>query len=173
MNPDYGQPDSVPTALIILFYAAPFIALVVFGFIGMLAERSHYKSIREREQNGHRIPITPTRTPDTNQIVAESRLVAASVVVSLDYFKRFLASLRNLFGGRVRSYESLMDRARREAVLRMQDECPDADMILNFRMETSSIANTRGKQGAGGVEVLAYGTMVRYASSETFPPKLN
>jgi len=173
MNPDYGQSDSVPTALIILFYAAPFIALVVFGFIGMFAERSHYKSIRQREQNGHRIPITPTRTLEPDRSVAESRLVAASVVVSLDYFKRFLANLRNLIGGRVRSYESLMDRARREAVLRMQDECPDADMILNFRMETSSIANTRGKRGAGGVEVLAYGTMVRYAAPETTPPKLS
>ena len=95
------------------------------------------------------------------------------MVVSLDYFKRFLASLRNLFGGRVRSYESLLDRARREAVLRMQDECPEADMILNFRMETSSIANTKGKQGAGGVEVLAYGTMVRYAAPETTPPKIS
>ncbi len=173
MTPDYGQSESVHTALIILFYAAPFIALVVFGFIGMLAERSHYKSIRQREQNGLRIPITPTRRLEAGHIVAESRLVAASVVVSLDYFKRFLANLRNLFGGRVRSYESLLDRARREAILRMQDECPDADMILNFRMETSSIANTRGKQGAGGVEVLAYGTMVRYAAPGTTPPKIS
>lgn len=173
MNPDYGQPDSVPVALIILFYAAPFIALVVFGFIGVLAERSHYQSIRDREQKGRRIPVTPTRTADADRIVEESRLVCASVVVSLDYFKRFLANLRNLFGGRVRSYESLLDRARREAILRMQDECPDADLILNFRMETSSIANTRGKQGAGGVEVLAYGTMVRYAATGTTPPKIS
>ncbi len=173
MNPDHGQSESVQTALIILFYAAPFIALLVFGFIGVLAERAHYKSIRRREQEGHRIPMTPTRTVEIDRIVAESRLVAASVVVSLDYFKRFLASLRNLFGGRVRAYESLLDRARREAILRMQDECPDADMILNFRMETSSIANTRGKQGAGGVGVLAYGTMVRYAAPNTIPPKIS
>ena len=41
-------------------------------------------------------------------------------MVSVDYFKRFLAGLRMIFGGRVSSYESLLDRARREALLRMR-----------------------------------------------------
>jgi uncharacterized protein YbjQ (UPF0145 family) len=172
MQPDYGNPDPVPTALILLFYAIPFIGLVLFGLIGAFTERAHFKSIRLREETGTRPPVSPTRTWEQDRIVAETRLVAASVVVSLDYFKRFLAKLRNLIGGRVRSYESLLDRARREAILRLQDECPGADIILNFRMETSSIANTRGKQGAGGVEVLAYGTMVKYAAPGTTPPRL-
>ena len=43
-------------------------------------------------------------------------LVAGSVVISEDYFKRIVSSLQSLFGGRLRSYESLVDRARREAV---------------------------------------------------------
>ena len=37
-------------------------------------------------------------------------------------FKRFLANLRRLIGGRVKSYESILDRARREALLRMKTE---------------------------------------------------
>ena len=54
--------------------------------------------------------------------VRTSFLVNGSTVVSNDYFKRLLAILRNIFGGRVKAYESLLDRARREAVLRMKDE---------------------------------------------------
>jgi uncharacterized protein YbjQ (UPF0145 family) len=47
--------------------------------------------------------------------------VSGSVVVSVDYFKRFLAGLRTLVGGRVTSYETLLDRARREAILRCKE----------------------------------------------------
>ncbi|MFT6733724.1 MAG: hypothetical protein ACJAS9_001914 [Polaribacter sp.] len=49
----------------------------------------------------------------------------------MDYFKRFLAGLRNIFGGRVVTYESLVDRARREAILRMKEKCPAAPSLIN------------------------------------------
>jgi len=164
------EPSLWILVLPLVIYSLPFVALVFCGFIGGFVERRHYASIRLREQTGPRIPLVPVRTWDPSRTIVESRLVSASVVVSLDHFKRFLARLRNIFGGRVRAYESLLDRARREALLRLQAECPGADIILNLRIETSSIANTKGKQGAGGVEVLAYGTMVRYASPEATPP---
>jgi uncharacterized protein YbjQ (UPF0145 family) len=157
----------------LFFYGLPLVGLVVFGSIGIIAERRHFASIRLREQTGLRIPMVSVKQWDAERAVAESRLVAASVVISLDYFKRFLAGWRTIFGGRVRSYESLMDRARREAMLRMQDQGVGADIILNFRLETSALANTRGKKGAGGVEVLAYGTMVRYVPMEAMPPPLS
>lgn len=167
-----GQSEAVPLYFALAVYLVPVVALVVFGVIGRIAERRHYASIRARENDGPRVPVVPSRSWDEDRLVVESRLVTASVVVSLDYFKRFLAQLRNLIGGRVGAYESLLDRARREAILRLQAQCPDADLILSFRLETSSIANTRGKHGAGGVEVLAYGTMVRYAPIEATPPSL-
>jgi uncharacterized protein YbjQ (UPF0145 family) len=86
------------------------------------------------------------------------------VVVSLDYFKRFLAGLRQIFGGRVRSYESLVDRGRREAILRMKDQARSADIIVNLRLETSIVGSTTrsGKRRIGCIEVLAYGTAVKY-----------
>ena len=70
-------------------------------------------------------------------------MVSGSAVISLDYFKRVVASLRMLMGGRVRTYESLIDRARREAVLRMKQSCKiDTGIILNVRVETSSIGKS-------------------------------
>ena len=90
-----------------------------------------------------------------------TELVMGSVVVSVDYFKRFVAHLRMIFGGRVHTYESLLDRGRREAILRMQERAREqgASMIFNMRFETSSISKGGG-QSVGSVEVLAYGTAV-------------
>jgi len=82
-----------------------------------------------------------------------------SVVISVDYFKRLLAALRNFFGGRVKSYETLLDRARREAILRMQQEAKElgANVVINIKLETASISKGR-KNAIGSVEILAYGT---------------
>ena len=57
--------------------------------------------------------------------------------------------------------KTLIDRARREAVLRMKESCPEADLVINLRLETSSITKGRGKQ-IGSVEVLAYGTAIYF-----------
>ena len=78
--------------------------------------------------------------------------------MSIDSFKKFVAGLRDLVGGRVSSYESLLERARREALLRMKAEARalGAQSVWNVRLETSSI--TKGGKGVSAVEVLAYGT---------------
>jgi uncharacterized protein YbjQ (UPF0145 family) len=103
--------------------------------------------------------VIAARFPPPDLKPRSTRLVAGSVVISVDYFKRFLAGLRNIFGGRVRSYESLLDRARREAILRMKAEAKalGADMVFNIKMETASISKGR-RNAIGAVEVLAYGT---------------
>ncbi len=150
--------------LVILIYGLP-ILLAVFGLIvGSILERRHFASIREREARYAALPIFPTRSADADRSVTDGHLVVASVVVSLDYFKKILASFRNIFGGNVRSYESLLDRAKREAILRLKEQAADCDAIINLRMETSNLASTqtRKKKGIGGVEVIAYGTAIRY-----------
>lgn len=162
MPADSDELESFYGIFIVMIYVLPVFFVVFCGGVGAWVERRHYRSIREREVAMRHLPAVPTRGLDPEREVAEARLVAASVVISLDRFKRFLAGLRNIFGGRVRSYETLLDRSRREAVLRIKAECPDADIITNLRLETSSIANSRGKAGLGGIEVLAYGTAIRY-----------
>jgi uncharacterized protein YbjQ (UPF0145 family) len=89
--------------------------------------------------------------------------VTGSVVVSTDYFKSLCASLRNLVGGRVRSFETLLERGRREALLRLLDQAHafGAHSVINVRFETMTIARFQGGRGLTGVEVLAYGTALR------------
>jgi len=137
-----------------------FLVFLAFGFVfGQLAEKKHYKSIYAREKQYKKIIAINSRFPPQDGTVRAGQLVTGSVVVSVDYFKRFLAGLRSLLGGRITSYETLLDRARREAILRMKEEADKmgADMVFNTKLTTSSISkNTKGK--IGSVEVLAYGT---------------
>ncbi|MBK9160161.1 MAG: YbjQ family protein [Nitrosomonadales bacterium] len=139
-----------------------FFTLLGLGFVfGRYAESRHYKSIIQREKTFLDLPALPIRGSLPPNASVKTVLVAGSVVISVDFFKKFLAGLRMIVGGRLRAYESLVDRARREAILRMKEEAHKlgADMILNVKLETSSIS--KGNKGQiGSVEVLAYGTAI-------------
>ncbi|MDG2481554.1 MAG: YbjQ family protein, partial [Alphaproteobacteria bacterium] len=91
---------------------------------------------------------------------AGGSLVSGNAVISIDYFKRFLAYLRGLVGGQIDAYESLVERSRREAVLRMKQQARElgASHIVNVKLETSRVFFDDRR--AGSVEVLAYGTAV-------------
>lgn len=131
-------------------------------FFGRAAEAKHFRSIAQREEASVHLPTTSAKAPIGTGPIERSELVHGSVVVSIDYFKRALAALRTIIGGPVKSHESLLDRARREAVLRMKESCPGADEIINLRLETCPIANNVAGD-VGSVEVLAYGTAVYFA----------
>ena len=69
-------------------------------------------------------------------------LFDGSVVISSDYFKAFISKLRLILGGRMREFEPLLDRARREAILRMKEKAVfwGAKRIINLRIECSSVS---------------------------------
>ncbi|MFW2388939.1 MAG: YbjQ family protein [Polyangiales bacterium] len=140
----------------------PILLVVIGRLVGARIERRHYEDIARREARFRAQPALSTKRSDVLEPVAVASLASGSVVVSVDHFKRLLSAFRMVFGGEVRSYSSLIDRARREAVLRMKESQPDADAYINTRLETSTIASTTGNEGMGTIEVLAYGTAVQY-----------
>jgi len=137
-----------------------FLTLLILGYgFGRVAESRHFKSIKKRETQYQKILTFSTRFPPNDIGTVNSDFVGGSVVISIDYFKRIAATLRGLIGGRVTTYETLIERARREAILRMKEEAKlkGATFIINVKLETSSI--TKGnKQQVTCVEVYAYGT---------------
>ena len=137
-----------------------FLVLLSLGYgFGRYSEKKHYTSIFKREKVLNSIPAIASKIPPFRRQDLDSQLVAGNVVISVDFFKRFIAGLRNIFGGRITSYETLLDRARREAILRMKEEAKElnAEFVFNIKLETSSIHKGRGNS-IGSVEVLAYGT---------------
>lgn len=145
---------------IILLFGGILLLLSAF-LAGNADEKKHYESIIAREETLRHIMVVPVkRLPE---YFSTYQLVRGSVVISSNKFTRMLASFRNFFGGNMRSYETLLDRARREAVLRMKEEAAKlgADMILNMKFETATLGNVHDPQQRGAlgtVEVLAYGT---------------
>lgn len=141
-----------------------FLVLLILGYtFGQLAERRHYRSIIEREEKTLSMPVMTLKTVPKQLTKCHTHLVTGSVVISIDFFKKFVAGLRGLLGGRLKSYESLLDRARREAILRMKESAlaEGAKVIVNVRIETASINKNSGRrQGVGSVEVVAYGTAI-------------
>lgn len=136
-----------------------FLVLLTLGyFIGRRREKRHYQSILEREKEYADMIILHEKKPPPGTSIPYV-LVTGSVVVSSDYFKTFIAGLRNLVGGRVSAYESLLDRARREAILRMKEQARAlrCNTVANVRIVTTSLSQG-GKNQLGTVEVLAYGT---------------
>ena len=130
------------------------VLLVVTYITGTTIERRHFKRLLERERQIVRQPfLSNNYTALTEENVEELKFVSGSCVIAADKFKRFISGLKSLFGGKLTAYEGLLDRARREAVLRMREQAEQADMIVQSRLETSEI-------GDGMVEIVAYGTAV-------------
>jgi uncharacterized protein YbjQ (UPF0145 family) len=137
-----------------------FFTLIALGYgVGTIFEKRHYRSIKAREKAFLALPaVTLKSNPYPEAKILDVRLVTGSAVISVDHFKRLVAGLRNIFGGTVKSYESLLDRARREAVLRMKEAAGEATVIVNLRIETATIGKNAHKKGVGCLEAIAYGT---------------
>jgi uncharacterized protein YbjQ (UPF0145 family) len=136
--------------------------LIVFAFFtGTIVERRHFRRIIDRENELRGIPAFAIRRIPKDLALSHPKLVYGSAVISVDYFKKFAASLRAIIGGRLGTYESLFERARREAMLRMKDEArrQGGDIVLNVKFETVRIFSGGG--GAVSVEAMAYGTAYR------------
>ncbi len=66
-----------------------------------------------------------------------------------------------MIGGRLTPYESIMDRARREAILRMREKVQNADIIVNVRIE-SCMLNENISGCLPQCAIIAYGTAITY-----------
>jgi uncharacterized protein YbjQ (UPF0145 family) len=144
------------------------LGLIVVGYVaGSFIEARHYKSIQQREKALLNLPAIPMTLkeviPESEwHTIKQAELVCASVVLTEDGFKAALAWFQSLFGGRLACYENLLDRARREAILRIKAQARGATLISNLRLDTSSIGKQGGAQGGGikTIEVMASGTAI-------------
>lgn len=140
-----------------------FLVLLALGFfVGRRFERQHFKDLRVREARTRPLPITNMGAKQPLPEAAQVQLFVGSVVVSSDYFKTFLAGLKTLVGGRLTTFETLLERGRREAILRMKESALQwgAKAVINVRIETTELG---GKAGNGliALEVIAYGTGIQ------------
>ncbi len=138
------------------------ILLGVGYFFGARAETQHFRQLQQREQAIKGLMLSTAGAKVSLPKAHQAQLFTGSVVVSSDFFKTFIAGLMNLFGGRITVYESLLERGRREGLLRMEESALawGADQVVNIRIQTAELSGNSGK-GVVALEVIAYGTGVR------------
>ena len=138
---------------------APLVILFVVGwFFGARHERQHLAQLAISEKALKHIIVSTERfyqpaLADGTQ----GELVLGSVVIAQDYFKMVIARVLSIFGKNLTTYETLLERARREALVRMrtQAHAKGYSHIYGLRFEISNI-NQLGSM----VEAIAYGTAV-------------
>lgn len=144
------------------------IVLFVVGWIfGRMNEQQHLKELTKNELLLGHIIISNERLfqPQLDPRYQGS-LVVGNVVIAQDYFKMTIAGILSIFGKNLTTFETLLERARREAVVRLKDEANRMgyNQVYGLRFETTEVL--------GGVEVLAYGTAVLTINNAKVPPAL-
>ncbi|SFI44067.1 YbjQ family protein [Jannaschia pohangensis] len=102
--------------------------------------------------------LTTTDTIAGREIAVTLGLVKGSTVRAKHIGSDIVAGLRNIVGGEVKEYASLLTGAREQAIDRMiaEAQAMGADAIVGMRLETSTITQAAS-------EVMAYGTAVKLA----------
>ena len=130
---------------------------------GGMLERRHLKSLLLLESGSSGVLAITIEDLPPNWHVESCELVMGNVVISQDYFKRVAASIKSIFGGNIGVLEPLLERARREALIRMKGvaHARGYDTIINVRIETATLASSRGNgKGTAGVEIIDFGTAI-------------
>jgi|TARA_B100000780_G_scaffold136505_1_gene95584 uncharacterized protein YbjQ (UPF0145 family) len=101
--------------------------------------------------------VLTTPSVEGKSIKTYHGIVTGSTVRARHLGTDILATLKNLIGGELKSYSILLTEAREQAMERMIANAAelDADAVINFRFQTSTIA-------PGASEVIAYGTAVTF-----------
>jgi uncharacterized protein YbjQ (UPF0145 family) len=137
-----------------------FVVLLMIGlFAGRANERRHFRELTANEASLRDIETSSAR--GSAHEFHKGTLVVGSVVIAEDYFKRVAAGLKSLVGGNIKSYESLLERGRREAIVRMKQEARrlGSTHVVNVRLETASLSEDwRAQRPMFSAEFIAYGT---------------
>lgn len=107
------------------------------------------------------IELSPVATVTTDtvrghEIVEVLGIARGNTVKARNVGRDITQGIRNLAGGELKAYSTLLSQARDEAIARMEADAVEmgGDAVVNVRIETSEITK-------GASEVIAYGTAVR------------
>ncbi len=96
------------------------VGLILLGYaVGSSRERSHLADLDRREAASSSVIVVDVKALPPGVRAGAGSLVSGEVVIAADYFKSVAAAIRNIRGGEVKTYQTMLSRARREARLRM------------------------------------------------------
>lgn len=140
-----------------------FLLPLSLGLWGWRTEKKHLAQLEEDEKKYAGILVSDMKYLPSNWGAKEPVFVSGSVVIANDALKKFIAGWLQVFGGRINAYEKMVQRARREATIRMLKQAAQSgsNVVWNVRITTSTIGIAENSKQAAGVEALAYGTAMK------------
>jgi uncharacterized protein YbjQ (UPF0145 family) len=150
--------------------------LLILGFtVGTILEKRHFGRLDDREavnrmtlQTQSKIFLSPTAGGKT------PTMIHSETVVASDYFKNFLSGFRKFFGGEMKSYHSLMERARRETLAKLIEQAREMgyNAVCNVRLEPADVSGAIHNPKKKSVMVCIIATATAYDSDvvTTAPP---
>ena len=145
-----------------IYFGGPLLMLGLAFFAGNAIAKRHEKDMDERNSALSHMQVSDISTyfnPDTTK--TPPLLLHSEVTLGIDHFRGFLGNLKNIFGGEVRSYQATLDRARREAILRIKEEAHTHgfNAIANLRVAFVDVSgNATLKKKASMVTIQASAT---------------
>ena len=161
-----GEPviGLVIVAMVLLLTVGPWLISIIATFV---YQPSKKKKLLAREAafavTGD--TLTTLKKPFGDREIKAFSLVSANVVMSPSWVQMWIGSIITIFGGEINVFTKIVDWARREAKQRLREQVAAAgyDAVINVRFETTVMSRTRGgKDRTSGVEILAYGTAIKY-----------
>lgn len=161
-----GEPfiGLIIVGLVLLFTIGPWVLSMIATFLYQPSQRKKLLA-REAAFAATGDTLTTLKKPFGDKEIKEFTMVTANVVMSPSWVQMWIGSIITLFGGEINVFTKIVDWARREAKQRLREQVAEAgfDAVINVRFETTVMSRTRGgKDRTSGVEILAYGTAIKY-----------
>ncbi len=151
-------------AMVLLLTIGPWLISIIATFVYQPGQKKKLLA-RETAFAAKGDTLTTLKKPFGDREIKEFSMVSANVVMSPSWVQMWIGSIITLFGGEINVFTKIVDWARREAKQRLREQVAEAgyDAVVNVRFETTVMSRTRGgKDRTSGVEILAYGTAIKY-----------
>ena len=164
--------ETLYTLICNLFF--PVLGLLVWGgswLFGNLHQNKLLLTLDNEEKAlvGRANPVTNLSQPSQARQVDSSSLIMESISVGPSWWQMLMGGIKNLFGGKINSYDKMLTYGRRVVIhrLRMQAIQSGFDEVINLRVETAMISKkSKGDDKTAAFEFTAYGTAIRYSASQ-------
>lgn len=104
--------------------------------------------------------VTTTPGIEGRSVAAYVGIVSGEAIMGANIFRDFLAGIRDIVGGRAGAWEEVMQQARKEALLEMQDHAArlGADAVIGVQLSFNALGHSDSM-----LMVAASGTAVKLA----------
>ena len=158
--------------IILVYILGPILFSLLFPFLSWAIGRWYQDRLMNalllnEKQQGNMLQSDQhlsTKSLMTTMAAESSTLLHVSICVGPSMGQMFFMWCKSIVGGRLHSYDVVLDYGRREALLRLNQQAKDlgCSSIVNIRIETSTVKFSKSSNGnTSSVEFLAFATGIR------------